>query len=169
MSAATPRRTFLKSLIAGTLVLGFDPVHRTWVTSGQAVSTLVGLPPLDGVLVTDVVSRLGAADDFGHIVHREPVAVLKPGSVDDIVRMVRFARAHDMQVAAQGQRHSTYGQGQVAMGIVVDMRTLDTIYTIGTDRVDVDAGALWSSVLRATLTHELTPPVLTDYIELSVG
>jgi FAD/FMN-containing dehydrogenase len=33
----------------------------------------------------------------------------------------------------------------------------------------VDAGARWSSVLAATLPQGLTPPVLTDYLELSVG
>ena len=33
----------------------------------------------------------------------------------------------------------------------------------------VEAGARWSEVLRATLARGKTPPVLTDYIELSVG
>ena len=37
------------------------------------------------------------------------------------------------------------------------------------DRVVVDAGAKWSEVLAATLPRGLTPPVLTDYLELSVG
>jgi FAD/FMN-containing dehydrogenase len=35
--------------------------------------------------------------------------------------------------------------------------------------VVVDAGAKWSEVLAATLPQGLTPPVLTDYLELSVG
>ena len=33
----------------------------------------------------------------------------------------------------------------------------------------VEAGAKWSDVLRATLPHGKTPPVLTEYLELSVG
>jgi FAD/FMN-containing dehydrogenase len=33
----------------------------------------------------------------------------------------------------------------------------------------VGAGALWSAVLTAALAHGLTPPVFTDYVELSVG
>jgi cytokinin dehydrogenase len=37
------------------------------------------------------------------------------------------------------------------------------------DRVAVGAGATWRSVLDATLPHGLTPPVLTNYLDLSVG
>jgi len=35
--------------------------------------------------------------------------------------------------------------------------------------VVVEAGATWSDVLRTTLAQGKTPPVLTDYLELSVG
>ena len=35
--------------------------------------------------------------------------------------------------------------------------------------MEVEAGARWSEVLRATLPRGRTPPVLTDYLELSVG
>jgi cytokinin dehydrogenase len=95
--------------------------------------------------------------------------VLRPGSVKDIVKMVRFARKHYLKVAARGQGHSTYGQPQVDAGVVVDMNGLSTIHSIAADRADVDAGVLWSSLLVETLKQGLTPPVLTDYIELSVG
>ena len=40
---------------------------------------------------------------------------------------------------------------------------------MGADSVEAEAGARWSSVLGATLPLGLTPPVLTDYLELSVG
>ena len=33
----------------------------------------------------------------------------------------------------------------------------------------VDAGATWSTVVDATLPYGRTPPVLTPYLELSVG
>jgi len=35
--------------------------------------------------------------------------------------------------------------------------------------VTVDAGATWSDVLAATLPHGLTPPVVPEYLGLSVG
>jgi cytokinin dehydrogenase len=56
----------------------------------------------------------------------------------------------------------------VAGGLVIEMSTLDTI-EVSADLVTAEAGARWSAVLGATLPHGLTPPVLTDYLELSVG
>ena len=52
---------------------------------------------------------------------------------------------------------------------MIDLSQLRTIHSIEADRVVVDAGATWSEVLAATLPHGLTPPVLTDYLQLSVG
>lgn len=163
------RRNVLQGLIASAVVIGFDLVNRSWVTSANASSGFEELPPLDGGLYIDQDTRQKAADDFGHIVHRQPTAVLKPGSIQDIVRIVCFARTYKLKVAARGQGHSTYGQPQVEAGIVIDTSTLNTIHYIGADRALVDAGVLWSQLLLATLERQLTPPVLTDYIELSVG
>jgi cytokinin dehydrogenase len=49
------------------------------------------------------------------------------------------------------------------------MSTLRRIGAVEGDRVVVEAGAKWSDVLRATLVQGKSPPVLTEYIELSVG
>jgi FAD/FMN-containing dehydrogenase len=54
-------------------------------------------------------------------------------------------------------------------GIVGDMSHLRTVHRVQRDRIVIDAGATWSQVLAATLPRGLTPPVLTDYLELSVG
>src|SRR5260370_20457690 len=40
---------------------------------------------------------------------------------------------------------------------------------VGPDQASVGAGATWRQVLRGTLAVGLTPPVLTDYLGLSVG
>jgi FAD/FMN-containing dehydrogenase len=122
----------------------------------------------DGQLLVDHASRAAAADDFGHIIRRIPWAVLKPASVSDVVAVVRFCNAHRLTVAARGQGHSTYGQSQALKGVVVDMSRLASVH-IGPDHAVVDAGAPWSCVVNAALSRGLTPPVLTDYIELSVG
>lgn len=169
MKKSASRRGVLQGLMASAIVIGFDLVKREWVTSANAASGFEALPPLDGVLYTDSATRDAAADDFGHLVRRYPIAVLKPGSVKDVVKIVRFALTHKLKVAARGQGHSTYGQPQVEAGIVVDMSTLDTIHCINAERAEVDAGVLWSQLLQAALERQLTPPVLTDYIELSVG
>ena len=49
------------------------------------------------------------------------------------------------------------------------MRRLNAIDEIYARRVVVGAGATWKSVLEATLRQGLTPPVLTNYLNLSVG
>jgi len=126
------------------------------------------LPPLDGVLLFDDADLAAAGDDFGHILHHRPRAVLQPGSIEDVAAMVRFCHAHRLAVAARGAGHATYGQAQVANGLVIEMGTLNTIRVAG-DRVVAEAGARWSALLAAALPHGLTPPVLTDYLELSIG
>ena len=169
MSSTISRRSLLIGLAAGAVVVGFDPLTRSWVTQASAATPLIDVPPLDGVLLTDETSLQNAADDFGHIVHLVPVAVLRPGSVDDIVAMVRYCNDHLIPVAARGQGHSTFGQPQVENGLVIDMGTLSAVHHVGSDRAVVDAGAVWSAVLTAALDEGKAPPVLTDYLELSVG
>lgn len=169
MNHNTSRRLILKGLVASAIVIGFDVCERSWVTSASATSIFDSLPPLDGVLYTDNATLNAASVDFGNIVHRQPIAVLKPGSTNDIVQIIQFARRHQIKVAARGQGHSAYGQPQVESGIVIEMSTLNKIHFVGTDRVVVDAGVVWSQLLQQTLQQGLTPPVLTDYLELSIG
>ncbi|MER6945780.1 FAD-binding protein [Nonomuraea sp. NPDC000554] len=159
------RRAFFT---AGAAVVGFDPSTRMWVTDAAQSQGMVDLPPLKGKVVTDPASRGQAADDFGHLVHRTPGAVLEPGAVSDIMVMMKYCRTHGLQVAARGQGHATFGQGQVAGGLIIDMTPLNAV-EVREDTAVVEAGALWSSLAQATLAHGLTPPVFTDYLELSVG
>ena len=125
--------------------------------------------PLDGELRFDAAARSLRADDFGHIVHKLPEAVLLPASADDVARTIRWAAQRGSRFAPQGWRHSTFGRAQVRGGIVADMSTLGTIGAVEGDRVAVEAGAQWSEVLGVTLAQGKTPPVLTDYLALSVG
>ncbi|EFH84650.1 FAD linked oxidase domain protein [Ktedonobacter racemifer DSM 44963] len=127
------------------------------------------LPIFEGIFSTEEGDRRLASDDFGHLVHRVPSAVLSPRSVDDVVRVVQYARQHGLTVAPRGQGHSTSGQAQVEGGIVVHLTSLNAITAIHADCVEVEAGALWSTLLQATLAQGLTPPVLTDFTGLSIG
>lgn len=94
------RRSFIKAstgLAAGLGLLptvnlfGFDLINRCWVADKQPSSTIVPIPLLDGELVSDPASLAAAANDFGHLIHRTPKAVLKAGSVNDIVKVIRYA------------------------------------------------------------------------------
>lgn len=165
------RRTTLYGLATAAGVVGFDPATRGWATGRRrpAGADFDRVPPLDGTLVTDDAARDAVSEDFGHLVHRRPAAVLRPGSVGDIVTMTRFCRRHGIPLAARGQGHATNGQAQVEGGLVIETAPLNHIEAVGGDTVSVGAGARWSEVATSTLRQGLTPPVLTDYLELSVG
>ncbi|HZB52847.1 MAG TPA: FAD-binding protein [Reyranella sp.] len=126
-------------------------------------------PPVAGPLRLDDEARAAAAEDFGHIVRRMPQGVLLPASDQEIATMIRWAGNSQRKIAPQGQRHSVYGRAQVSDGMVIDMTQLRAVHEVRDDRVVVGAGATWSEVLAATLPRGLTPPVLTDYLDLSVG
>jgi hypothetical protein len=127
------------------------------------------VPPLAGDLLLAPYARALAASDFGHLVRRMPLAVLRPGSVEDIAVMTRWASENGRQIAARGRGHSVYGRSQVADGIVVDMSAHNGIGLVEDNRVVVGAGATWRAVLSRTLPVHGTPPVLTDYLDLTVG
>ncbi len=162
------RRRVLAGLGAA-LVFGFDPVARTWVSSAEAASAFDRVPSLDGVLLTDPASLAPYATDVGSAVHEAPVAVLKPGSVEDIARMMRFCRRRGILVGPRGQGHTTFGQSQVLAGLVVDMGSLKKIHSISATRADIDAGATWRMLVDAAVPLGFTPPVLTGYTKLSIA
>jgi FAD/FMN-containing dehydrogenase len=149
-------------------VLGFNPASRSWVTEASAEPS-VGIPPLDGALLTDDATLTAFTDDLGHIIHRRPFAVLEPGSIDDIIRMVMFTREQEIKIGARGQGHTMFGQSLVEAGVVIDMSALDTAPVVAGDRVQARAGLKWRTVLEASLAQGLTVPVITGYLGLSVG
>ena len=150
-SGAAVRGRALLHQPAGTLELEKDP------------------PPVTGEVTSDPAALSAAADDFGHLIHRTPRYVLKPASVADISAIVAWAASQGLKVAARGQGHSNYGRPMVQGGVVIDMSALSKIHSIAPDRIVVGAGAKWSAVIDAALARGLTPPVLTAFIELSVG
>lgn len=171
MTRQLSRRKLIKSAAAGSVaILGFDPRARSWITAAQAqTSSLKSVPKLDGILLFDESSRKATATDRGNIFHRIPIAVLKPGSVQDVVKMVQYANEYSLKIAMRGQGHSRYGQSQTEAGIVIDSSTLNAIQPPGNDSVDAGPGAFWGDVAKATLARNLTPPVFADTMTLTVG
>ncbi|WP_020416666.1 FAD-binding protein [Amycolatopsis sp. ATCC 39116] len=109
-----------------------------------------------------------ASVDFGRLVRRRPSAVLRPRSAGEVGEIVRTAAEDGVPVAARGRGHSGYGQA-LTDGVVVDMSSLAAVHEVAEDRIVVDAGAGWDAVLAAAWERGRTPPVLTDYLRLSVG
>lgn len=159
-----------RALLIASLNVAAAGILTGSATIGTSVAQMDNeLPRLKGMLALDDKARAAAAEDFGHVVGRMPEGVLLPASDRDVATTIRWASNSRRNVAARGQGHSVYGRAQVRDGIVIDMSTLRDIHDVRSDTVDVSAGATWSEVLAATLPRGLTPPVLTDYLGLSVG
>jgi cytokinin dehydrogenase len=160
MKHQVSRRHFTK-LAIGAAIVGFNPDERSWVTqSSNTARPFDRLPKLDGPLLLDEESRRAIAIDQGNMFQRVPAAVLRPGSVDDIVAMVRYANQHKLKVAIRGNGHSRYGQTQAEAGVVIDSSTLNAVTVRTSHSADAQPGAFWSAVADATLLKGLTPRVL---------
>ena len=165
------RRTFIKGLIAagtGAVVLGFDPTHRSWVTSAAAAGA-ISIPHLDGVLLTDPTSLATYSDDFGNFIRRTPRAVLLPASIEDVVTAIRFCRQHGIKVVGRGKSHSSGGQSLIQGGLLIDVSTLNQIENIGSSSATVQAGVTLSELLAASIPLGHRPKVVTGVVGLTVG
>jgi cytokinin dehydrogenase len=115
--------------------------------------------------VGDEAALERVSTDFGGMIRRRPEAVLVPSAAADIAAVLRGGTP----VTARGRGHSTHGQSLVDSGVVVDMAGLGAVHRVEPGYAVVDGGASWRTVVEATLPHGLTPPVVPDFLDLSVG
>jgi cytokinin dehydrogenase len=169
--AGVSRRNFWKKLArqsSGT-ILAFDALQCSGA-SQTASSKLKDIPRLDGTFELEGADLQSFAFDLGRNIQRAPIAVLKPRSVEDLMRMVRYANRHSIKIAMRGRGHSQYGQSLVESGIVVDSSTLRAAKMAGPDAVDVQPGATWGEVNDVTLRVGKTPRVMPDTMRtITVG
>jgi uncharacterized protein (TIGR00730 family) len=148
-------------------ILRAQPDKVLAIDSAQALR--VHLPQLADRLDSSEEALARTSDDFGHLVSDRPLAVLRPRAAEDVELLVRTANAARLGVAARGQGGSNRGQAQVRGGVVIDMSGLSRIESPEGMSVWVEPGVTWRELVRKTLEQGLTPPVLTDYTDLSVG
>ncbi|RZL86145.1 MAG: FAD-binding protein, partial [Variovorax sp.] len=86
---------------------------RTAMTSSRYLQAR-----LHGAMHLDERTRNAAANDFGHLVHRTPLAVVRPASAEDIAETIQWAASCGRRVAPRGQGHSVFGRSQVHDGVV---------------------------------------------------
>lgn len=145
--------------------------------------------PLPASATDSLEAVTAAADDFGHTVHHVPALVCAPDDASEVAEAIQYARRAGTALVPRGAGHSVHGQAQADGGIVCGLSGLSAVAVTSLDSdTDTDtgsvarpgswagapaiaagAGARWSDVLDAALAYGLTPPVLPDYLELSVG
>jgi FAD/FMN-containing dehydrogenase len=160
------RRTLLRAGLSATAALASPLGPLTTPARGAAPKPL---PPTEGGASCDADACAAAAGDFGRIVRAQPRMVVRATSSADIARAMQWSAGRKLKVAARGRGHSTYGRALAKDGVVIDMAAVNAIGDVSADRIAAGAGATWSDVLDAALKHGLTPPVLTNYLGLTVG
>jgi hypothetical protein len=68
--------------------VGFDAVTGSWVAAGDASGTpFADVPQLDGELSFDPETRKEYANDYGRVVHEQPLAVRHGAQVDQTLAL----------------------------------------------------------------------------------
>ena len=89
-------------------------------------------------------------------VDQRPVAVVFPETAEDVAAVVDVARAHGLQVAAQGTGHSAGPLGPLAGTILVRTSRMRGVeIDAEANQARVQAGALWGEVVPAAARHGL--------------
>lgn len=184
MTSSLSRRNILKGGAAATAatVVGWSVANSVFVTAAEAERGHGGgyatVPTLDGTFET-VPAALGRfSTDFGRLITGTPKAVLRPGSVQDVSKIITYARRYRLSVAMNGQSgsaaadfesHSSYGQAQVPGGIAIDARKFNQIHYITKGKAWVGAGVTIAELTNAALAQGQTTVGVTDYLHLSIG
>ncbi|MGW7686613.1 FAD-binding oxidoreductase [Kribbella sp. NPDC054772] len=91
------------------------------------------------------------------LVGGSPAYVLRPASVEDVQKAVRYAAASGLPLAVRGGGHSFPGFGTNDGGVVIDLGDLAAIEVIDKDKhlVRIGGGATWGQVAPALAPHGL--------------
>ncbi|HEU4906300.1 MAG TPA: FAD-binding oxidoreductase [Solirubrobacterales bacterium] len=101
----------------------------------------------------------GARAIYNGMIDRRPGLVARAAGVEDVTRVVDFARERDLLLAVRGGGHNGGGLGTCEDGVVLDLSALKGIEVDPGERtVRVGGGCLWKEVDAATGEHGLATP-----------
>lgn len=125
---------------------------------------------LAGRVFTDDGARDGVATDFGGMVIRRPAAVVRPSSAADVARAVKFAARRELSVSTRGTGHSQTGQS-LSEHITLDLTSLEKVVSVDEKscRVVCQGGLKWRGLVERLATQRLSPPVLTNNLDVTIG
>ena len=124
----------------------------------------------DWVLVDDT-TKTENETDWGRWKFEIPGAVARPRNTQDVVTLVNYCRERGIAVTARAHGHSQSGQSTSDGGIVLDIKSMDTIYGIdqATGTVDCDGGVIWRVLCDYTVPRGYVPRVLTNNLAVCVA
>ncbi|KZW00990.1 FAD-binding domain-containing protein [Exidia glandulosa HHB12029] len=84
---------------------------------------------------------------------RRAQLIVFPRTAEDVSKAVKYAVAHDIEIAIKGGGHSCSG-ASATTGIVIDLSNMDTVEVIPEKKLaKVGGGALWAAVDAAAAKH----------------
>ncbi len=159
----------LRAAYDARVCLEWDAIMERLAGALPPPDWLARMPRFEGEVFTDGELLERASWDFGKVRRRQPGAVLRPANTRDVEAAVRFCRAEGIGLSPRGFAHSAGAQMQVRGGLVLDMKSMDRVCAVEKGYCEVEAGAGWDVVLRAAMKEGLTPPIVTDWLKVSVG
>src|SRR5262249_29156390 len=90
------------------------------------------------------------------MVDQRPQLIARCSGTADVAAAVRFARAHDLEIAVRGGGHNVAGTAVCNDGIVIDLSAMRAVSVDPVERIaHVQGGALWGDVDHETQAHGL--------------
>ena len=122
-----------------------------------------------GVMASEAV-RSRFSYDFGRHPEAAPLAVVRARSERDVSRVLALCSQMGVRVRVRGAGHSCGGQTLAPGGVVLlNQRDDGEVIVDAHGRVEVDARLTWNALDARLGALGLAPPVLTDYLDLTVG
>lgn len=169
----TDRRKFIQYITyaAGTLCLcnnGFASFLFKDSAMADNVKKEIAAA-IRGKIVSSPLTLQEFTTDFGRVNRADPALVVIPEDDADIRAVMRIANEHQVPVSIRGAGHSCFGQTLSKGGIVLTRPSSKPIITFEKDTVTVEAHCSWIDLEKYLNQKGYTSPVLTDYLDLSVG
>lgn len=109
----------------------------------------------DHVIVEAQALRQGSKDFYWFSPLLKPIlddkqadVIVRPGSLDELIRVIRLAYAQGVPITPRGAGTGNYGQGvPMQGGILLNLRRLDAILNMTQESAQVQAGTLLSTLL----------------------
>jgi FAD/FMN-containing dehydrogenase len=124
----------------------------------------VPYPELAGALRGELILPGDPAYDtaravYNAMIDKHPAAIARCRDVADVIGCVRFARAHDVEIAVRGGGHNAAGLGVWDDALVIDLSAMRSTTVDPLARtVRADAGCTWGDVDHATAAFGMATP-----------
>jgi FAD/FMN-containing dehydrogenase len=105
----------------------------------------------DGDAEYDSVRRI-----WNGMIDRRPSAIVRAGSIADVMQAVRFAREHDVLISVRGGGHSMAGKSVGDGALMIDLALMNGIHVNPAAQCAVvQGGAKWGDLDREAERHQL--------------